>query len=163
VKPEDDFGNTYKRGRFVGGAPLGQLTTESIYPNKTIQDLLVFEPPIDTIEYLRLELPASAFGEKGTLRFEIPKEWIGVAAEAPDFPGTEPSVEPSVEPPTEPVDAPDPLPDEIPIDSLTEPGGSPGASKDDEPDIKKDMPDLFPRKEEPPQPKKPDPFDAFEE
>jgi len=163
VKPEDDFGNTYKRGRFVGGAPLGQLTTESIYPNKTIQDLLVFEPPIDTIEYLRLELPASAFGEKGTLRFEIPKEWIGVAADAPDFPGTEPSVEPSVEPPTEPADVPSPSPDEIPI-------APPDPGPEDKPPGGKrkpadDFPDLFENEpqEQPQEREKPDPFDAFEE
>jgi len=156
LEPEDDFGNTYKPKRFAGGAPLGQLTAESIYPNATIEDLLVFEPPIDTIKYLRLELPASAFGESGTLRFEIPKPWIGVAEAMPEFPGTEPSVEP----PVEPVDTPGPLPDEIPID----PPPDPGPVVEPLPDKrtpKDDWPDLF--EQEPAKTEKPDSFGAFEE
>ncbi|HUT12317.1 MAG TPA: DUF4339 domain-containing protein [Thermoguttaceae bacterium] len=156
LEPEDDFGNTYKPKRFAGGAPMGQLTAESIYPDATIEDLLVFEPPIDKIKYLRLELPAEAFGESGTLRFEIPKPWIGVANEMPEFPETEPPIGP----PTEPVDTPDPLPDEIPID----PPPDPGPVVDPGPDKRKpkdDFPDLF--GEEPAESEKPDPFGAFKE
>ncbi len=39
--------------------------------------MLVFERPVDAAEYLRLELPASVVGEKGVLRFQIPKKMIG--------------------------------------------------------------------------------------
>lgn len=43
---------------------------------KSVSDVLVFETPIDTVEYLRLELPAQNFGGTGMLRLEIPKQMI---------------------------------------------------------------------------------------
>ena len=38
--------------------------------------LLVFEPPLENIEYLHLELPAAACGMTGTLYLQIPKGMI---------------------------------------------------------------------------------------
>ncbi len=38
--------------------------------------MLVFEVPVDTVSYLRLELPANNFGGTGMLRFQIPKSMI---------------------------------------------------------------------------------------
>jgi hypothetical protein len=75
---EDNFGNTYKRINFgFSSNPVGAVErSESIYPNKSVSDVLVFEMPIDTIEYLRLELPAKNFGGTGMLRLEIPKQMI---------------------------------------------------------------------------------------
>lgn len=74
----DNFGNSYKRINFgFSTNPVGAVErSESIYPNKTVNDVLVFEMPIDTIEYLRLELPAKNFGGTGMLRLEIPKQMI---------------------------------------------------------------------------------------
>jgi hypothetical protein len=74
----DNFGNSYKRIKFgFSTNPVGAVArSESIYPNKTVNDVLVFEIPIDTIEYLRLELPAKNFGGTGMLRLEIPKQMI---------------------------------------------------------------------------------------
>lgn len=74
----DNFGNSYKRIDFgFSSHPVGAVQrSESIYPNKTITDVLVFEMPIDTIEFLRLELPAESFGGTGMLRLEIPKSMI---------------------------------------------------------------------------------------
>ena len=74
----DNFGNTLKRINFgigteVDGAVNG---TESIYPEKLLSDILVFEAPIDGTEYLRLELPAQNFGGSGSIRFEIPRDMI---------------------------------------------------------------------------------------
>jgi len=37
---------------------------------------LVFEPPIEKAEYLRLELPASNAGGTGMLRIQIPAKMI---------------------------------------------------------------------------------------
>ena len=44
----------------------------SIYPQNEHRDLVVFELPVENIQWLRLELPASNFGGSGMLRFEIP-------------------------------------------------------------------------------------------
>jgi hypothetical protein len=72
---KDDAGNEYKRCQFgFGTRVVGQVHgSESIYPNKTVPDLVVFEPPIDSCKYLILELPASAYGGDGKLRFNIPR------------------------------------------------------------------------------------------
>jgi hypothetical protein len=43
---------------------------------KLIRDVLVFEAPAIGFEYLRLELPCSAFGAPDKFRLEIPKRMI---------------------------------------------------------------------------------------
>jgi hypothetical protein len=74
----DNFGNGYKQVNFgLGSRVDGQVHSESIYPGKAISDLLVFEKPLDTAQYLLLELPAKNFGGQGRLRFKIPKSMIG--------------------------------------------------------------------------------------
>jgi hypothetical protein len=75
---EDNFENNYKRISFgFGTSPDGAISVvESIYPDKVVTDLLVFERPLDTVEFLRLELPAKNFGGSGMLRFQIPKAMI---------------------------------------------------------------------------------------
>jgi hypothetical protein len=75
---KDNFDNSYKRISFgLGSYPVGAVErSESIYPNKSVTDVLVFEVPLDTIEYLRLELPAKNFGGTGMLRLQIPKSMI---------------------------------------------------------------------------------------
>ncbi len=72
----DNFDNTYKRIGFGMSKPVGANESESIYPGKSITDVLVFEIPIDTAEYLKLELPAQSFGGTGLLRFRIPASMI---------------------------------------------------------------------------------------
>lgn len=42
---------------------------ESIYPEKSLTELLVFELPIDKANEIRFELPAEAIGEEGLIRF----------------------------------------------------------------------------------------------
>jgi len=74
----DNFGNGYRRIDFgLTAYPEGSVErSESIYYNKPITDVLVFERPIDTFEYLELELPAQNFGSQGLLRFRIPKNMV---------------------------------------------------------------------------------------
>jgi hypothetical protein len=74
----DNFDNSYKRISFgLGSHPVGAVErSESIYPNKSVTDVLVFELPLETIEYLRLELPAKNFGGTGMLRLQIPRSMI---------------------------------------------------------------------------------------
>jgi hypothetical protein len=74
----DDIGNKYKTIKLETGDEIpGQINAETpIYPNETKGDLLVFQRPVDTIKYLRLELPGGACGMKETLYLQIPKSMI---------------------------------------------------------------------------------------
>jgi hypothetical protein len=81
---QDDAGNVYKRIHFgFGSRIVGQVKDdgESIYPSKSISDVVVFEPPTETCKYLLLELPASGFGGDGMLRIKIPRSMIVTAAD----------------------------------------------------------------------------------
>jgi hypothetical protein len=74
----DNFGNAYKRINFGFGMEIvGQVSTDSLYPNKSLSDVLVFELPIDNTEHLDLELPADNFGGDGMLRIRIPRKMYG--------------------------------------------------------------------------------------
>jgi hypothetical protein len=78
VHLSDNFDNRYKEITFGTFSDIvGQVKSESIHPGRSIDDLLVFEIPLANVEYLRLELPADHFGEKGEVRFQIPKDMIG--------------------------------------------------------------------------------------
>jgi hypothetical protein len=71
----DNFGNAYKRIDFGFGTEIvGQVSADSVYPSKSVSDVLVFESPIDNTEHLDLELPADNFGGEGMLRIRIPRE-----------------------------------------------------------------------------------------
>jgi hypothetical protein len=74
----DNFDNIYKRIDFgFSSKPTGATESESIYPGKSITDVLIFEPPIETAQYLNLELPAQNFGGTGMLRIRIPMSMVG--------------------------------------------------------------------------------------
>ena len=73
----DDHQNSYKRVSFGSSSPAGGVESESIYPEKAIADVLVFEVPVAAATSLRLQLPAGNFGGEGMLRFEIPAGMIG--------------------------------------------------------------------------------------
>lgn len=73
----DDLDNSYKRIAFGLSTQLvGQVSSESIYPNKSISDLLVFEVPVEKASFLKLELPAAVFGGTGKLRIKIPMKMV---------------------------------------------------------------------------------------
>ncbi len=72
----DNFGNSYKRVTFGIDEPVGRVKRDSVYPGKSITDVLVFEPPVDKVQYLRIELPANNFEGAGVIRFEIPRNMI---------------------------------------------------------------------------------------
>lgn len=75
---KDNFGNNYKRITFgFGSSPLGAVEhSESIYPNKWVSEVLVFELPLDTAIHLDLELPAENYGGEGVIRYRIPAKAI---------------------------------------------------------------------------------------
>ena len=74
----DDNENNYKRVGFGSSStPVGGIQIiESIYPGKSITDVLVYEMPVDAAKWLRLKLPAQNFKGDGMLRFEIPASMI---------------------------------------------------------------------------------------
>lgn len=82
VKLTDDFGNPYLPKTWKGATVEGQLAGQSLYPGKSLEDILVFEEPVDKAKALQLRLPASVFGEKETLDFAIPTSMITVTEDA---------------------------------------------------------------------------------
>jgi hypothetical protein len=58
--------------RVVGRGGRSYLT-----PGRQVNEVLVFPVPAAGVEYLRLKLPASAFGGEGDFRFQIPRAMIG--------------------------------------------------------------------------------------
>jgi hypothetical protein len=81
VKLTDNFNNPYFQKSWQSATIDGQLTAESLYPGKPVEDVLVFQKPLQKAETLRLLLPAAAFGEKGMLGFEIPMAMVSLREE----------------------------------------------------------------------------------
>jgi len=78
VSMSDNYGSSYKR---IDVTPAPNLLdpardTASLRPTERFYDPVVFEVPLQNIEWLHLELPARNFGGEGTLRFEIPASRI---------------------------------------------------------------------------------------
>lgn len=70
----DDLGNTYNRVTFgLGEFPVGGVDRRaSLYPNTTVTDILVFEPPLEQATYLQLALPGQNIGIADPIRIRIP-------------------------------------------------------------------------------------------
>ena len=54
---------------------------ETLEPQSTVEQTLVFEPGQGEVDFLRLELPADAVGEQGVLTLEIPWSMIVAGAD----------------------------------------------------------------------------------
>ncbi len=159
----DDRNNRYpmKSFRRYGLEIEGQVEggKGDLNPEEVTKDVLVFEKPAEGAAYLRLELPAAAFGEKGSLRFEIPISMVAATPE-PSIEKPEPSIEktePPMEKPGKDADraAPrEPLPDmeddggPIPIPGLTDQPSDDDAppSFDDDPRLRKAREELWQRR-----------------
>ena len=74
----DNVGNKYKQTpiSLVFGGALTFNQDNSVRPGKSAEKELLFAPPLDTIEHLRLELPAAGFSGSDSLRFQIPKAMV---------------------------------------------------------------------------------------
>jgi hypothetical protein len=76
----DDNQNNYKRMDLTPAMSFGigdsYSDSDSIYPQTSFDDRIVFEKPIQNIKWLHLELPAANFGGTGMIRFEISKDKI---------------------------------------------------------------------------------------
>lgn len=65
----DNFDNTYRRVGFPFSASIrGSTDSDSIYPGESIEDVLVFELPVDSASELFLTLPGQKVGERGEFR-----------------------------------------------------------------------------------------------
>jgi hypothetical protein len=74
----DNIGNNYPQVPAIR-LPAAQADLNpnpAIRPGEKMEKLIVFDPPLDAIEYLRLELPAAGFGGSEPLRFQIPKSLL---------------------------------------------------------------------------------------
>src|SRR5262249_35204442 len=74
----DDAHNKYNRLKLdLGSEVAGQVQGEkSIYPGTSLEELLIFEPPVAGAQFLRLQLPGSAYGGTDSLRLQIPTNLI---------------------------------------------------------------------------------------
>jgi hypothetical protein len=75
---DDNFGNNYKRVTFriFGGDPVGRVDSESIYPGKSLTDVLVFQVPLENIQHLDLVMPGTNADTEGLFKFRIPAAMI---------------------------------------------------------------------------------------
>jgi hypothetical protein len=69
----DEHGNRYFNDR---GEYIGHLRYLRIGPDETVEGAIFFEQPVAAARRLRLEISASAWGQQGVLRFEIPREMV---------------------------------------------------------------------------------------
>jgi hypothetical protein len=68
----DQNGNSYKVVNVGINDVVGQVgRSASLYPDKPITDLILFEPPLQSATALTLELPASAVGQEGKIRLRV--------------------------------------------------------------------------------------------
>ncbi|MFO0845931.1 MAG: hypothetical protein U0797_26715 [Gemmataceae bacterium] len=81
----DNLGNTYKQIDFGPGSyPAGAVGgAASVYPDKPVSDVLVFEVPLKAATHLDLELPGRNCGAEGAARFRIPTSVVTQAAPGP--------------------------------------------------------------------------------
>jgi hypothetical protein len=61
---------------FKGRAGEATSTGRPLVPFQPVRESLLFSAPEGTIDYLRLELPAAAFGGSGTVRFQVPGNMV---------------------------------------------------------------------------------------
>lgn len=76
---QDQKGRDYRLRSFAPDWYVkGRVSDATLFPGKTIDDVLVFEapPPKLEITYFRLELPAAAYGGTGKLQIQIPNRFI---------------------------------------------------------------------------------------
>jgi hypothetical protein len=81
----DNAGNNYKQTSMLSvfGAKITFGEDHALRPGKSTQAELVFPPPLESVEYLRLELAPAGFNGTEPLRFQIPRAMI-VGLPAPE-------------------------------------------------------------------------------
>jgi hypothetical protein len=72
-----------------GWEPIGRSPPRALFPGKSVETLLVFEPPPAAAEYLRLELPGAGVGAAEPVRLFIPRSSLNQRP-APELPPDRP-------------------------------------------------------------------------
>lgn len=73
----DEQGRTYAQKTFAPGWKVaGRADVDALTPGHQVKDVLVYPLPARGAAYLRLMLPASAFGLPGAFRFQLPRSMI---------------------------------------------------------------------------------------
>jgi hypothetical protein len=73
----DDQGRTYAQKTFpVGLKVAGRADVDALNPGHQVKEVLVYPVPPNNVTYLRLKLPASAFGQVGEFCFQVPRRMI---------------------------------------------------------------------------------------
>lgn len=73
----DNHSHTYAQHTFDPGWKVaGRADVDALNPGHQVKEVLIYPVPARDVEYLRLMLPASAFGLSGEFRFQIPRSMI---------------------------------------------------------------------------------------
>jgi len=74
VSLKDSEGNDYSQKGYNNAYPEGAVNKyATLYPGRSVTDIIVFERPVDGVKFLYLELPASnAHAGDGSFKFQIP-------------------------------------------------------------------------------------------
>ena len=73
----DNLNHTYAQKNFGPGRKVvGRTEKYHLTPGRMVDEVLVFPVPPAKVDYLRLQLPASAFGGEGEFRFQIPRSML---------------------------------------------------------------------------------------
>ena len=74
---KDNFDNRYNEQVYQRGVTIdGRAKSHSLYPNKSTDDVVVFEVPIEKAKILYLELSKDSIGSKSPPRFQIPMTMV---------------------------------------------------------------------------------------
>jgi hypothetical protein len=74
----DDLDQAYPQKTFDADRKVvGRGGRDYLTPGRQVNEVLVFPVPVSRTQYVRLKLPASAFGGAGEFRFQIPRSMIG--------------------------------------------------------------------------------------
>jgi hypothetical protein len=87
VQLVDNGGQSYEMKSFRTASVIGQQQRAPIEAAGAIQDVLLFHKPDAKATFLRLSLPARAFGEQGTVKFQIPLSMVERDAETAETDG----------------------------------------------------------------------------
>jgi hypothetical protein len=80
----DNTGRTYRQPPIDLSAEAGMLSQKpSAFPLGITDEVYVFEAPGLAVDWLRLEMPAAAWGGRGAVRFSIPREMLQIQATPP--------------------------------------------------------------------------------
>lgn len=76
---KDNFQNVYASAEspmFATRKPAGNVIKQTLYPGESVSDVLVFERPVDGVEFLDVQLSAVHVGGRGVLKIRCPASMI---------------------------------------------------------------------------------------